>query len=112
WRVARGELALSDFLAEHGYHSTGSGELCGRAWREDPRPVEQLLGAVRSTEDPAQRRRRAASEAARVTASVLDALPAHTRLTARGLLRLAPRTVRALELTKVSFLLCGDGGRA
>lgn len=112
WRLAAGQIGLQQFLCRHGYHAPGGGDLLTRSWREDPRPVERLLNAVREAEPQSERRARAAAERVRLTDAVLAALPARHRLAARRLLRLAPSAARMLELTKTSFLVAVDCGRA
>ena len=56
WAVSRGRQTLDAFLAAHGYHGPSEGELSTRSWREDPTPVEALLGSYRAMDDGADPR--------------------------------------------------------
>ena len=51
WKVAQGELALEDFLEQHGHRAVGEFELAQPRWREDPSYVEQIVASFRTNSD-------------------------------------------------------------
>jgi pyruvate, water dikinase len=112
WSLARGELTLEPFLADHGYHGPNAGDPASRVWREDPRAVERLLGPLAEAESPRDRRLRSAAEQARTAREFVESLPAAKRLPAQALVRLAPVAARGLEQNKTAFLIAVDVGRA
>ena len=115
WAVSRGERALGDFLAAHGYHGPTEGEISSRSWREDGAPVAQLLETYRSMDDsagPAAVEADRSAERARATAELLAALPAARRPAARLVLRIARRYIPLREVGKTAFLQSLDTARA
>ena len=110
--LARDRLPLATFLERHGFHGPNSSELSSLSWREDSRPVERLLGAVRESTPSADRRAGATAARDHAVARLLTALPPTRRPVARMALRFAPLATRLIEHTKTSFLIAGDGGRA
>lgn len=113
WNVAHRGGSLPDFLAAHGYHGPLEGELSARSWREDPTPIERLVGAYRAadTEPPAEMFARRA--AARVAAQdeVLGRLPAVARPAARAVLAAARAYMPLRESGRATFLRCYDVAR-
>ena len=51
WEVAQGELALEDFLEQHGHRAVDEFELAQPRWREDPSYVEQIVASFRTNPD-------------------------------------------------------------
>lgn len=115
WRVAHGQLEMDDFLAAHGYHGHGEGNISATVWREGPNQVERLLGAYR--EVPASDRptaRSATTEAARLHAveEFMASLARPKRKMANWLINKAVQLTRDLEVSKAAFLMAIDVGRS
>lgn len=115
WRVAHDDLDLASFLADHGYHGHGEGNISATVWREDPQQVERLLGAYASV--PASERptaRTAATQRAREAAvgELMAALPRPKRRVSGWLLNKTVELTRDLEVSKAAFLMAIDAGRA
>ena len=115
WGVAHGELDLSAFLARHGYHGHGEGNISATVWREDPSQVERLLGAYADV--PASGRPTARSEVTRqareaAVAELMAALPRGKRRITGWLINKAVELTRDLEVSKAAFLMAIDSGRA
>lgn len=115
WGVAHGEIDLATFLARHGYHGHGEGNISATVWREDPTQVERLLGAyadVPATERPTARS--AATQQAREAAvgELMAALPRPKRRLTGWLLNKTVELTRDLEVSKAAFLMAIDSGRA
>lgn len=115
WQVGRGELTLRQFVDRHGFHGPNEGNLATRSWREDPTPVERLVGSLAARPDgqrPATRE--AAAGAARRAAieAFVAALPAKQQGKARKACAALVRSTQANELSKAAFLMAIDGGRA
>jgi len=114
-RVAADELPLEGFLRRHGFHGPGEGELSGRSWREDRRPVEDLLAGYRlvgSSQSIATTETQQAAVRRGAEAKLLAALPASRRPSARLALRLARACIPMREVGKGAFLRAVDVGRA
>jgi phosphohistidine swiveling domain-containing protein len=114
WRASRGQLTVAQVIAAHGFHGPLEGEISSRVWREDPAPLERMVGEYCSRpepEDPALRvqtaRRRLSELQRQVTASV----PAAQRPAVRILLRLAARNLPLRGVGKRSFLQSMDVAR-
>lgn len=115
WSVAHGELGIETFLERHGYHGHGEGNPSARVWREDPSQVERLLGAyadLPESERPTARsaRTKLAREAA--VAELVAALPRAKRRVSTWLLNKVVEMTRNLEVSKASYLMVIDAGRA
>jgi pyruvate,water dikinase len=107
WRVSRGGLSMSGFLAAHGYHGPEAGELANRTWREDPLPVESLLEhyrAVAEDDSPQAVVRARAGEREQAARDLLRALPARRRPGAQLTLRAASGRIPLRGVGKVAFL--------
>jgi len=50
--VAHGERSLAQFLAEFGHRAASEMELAEPRWNEDPTPLEQLAGRMRTSQGP------------------------------------------------------------
>ena len=115
WALARDTITIGQFLDRHGYHGPMEGEISGRVWREDPRPVLQLADkyAARGEEHHpaalAARRREERQDAER---ELLASLPSRRRAAARALLALARRNVPMRGIGKVTYLRSLDIARA
>lgn len=112
WNLAHGHGGLAEFIAKHGYHGPGVGEIAAHSWREDSTPVERLLPKLLATERPVERRKRAADERTRAERTLMAALARHQRPGASLMLRIAPYAGLALERCKTSWLMLADVVRA
>jgi pyruvate,water dikinase len=113
WACSRGGLDLDGFLRKHGYH--GALELSGKAWREDPKPVLEILEGYRrrgSEADPAQAERARIDARLSAERAMLRALPPHRRPDARMVLALAARQVPLRGVGKAAFSQAFDVARA
>jgi pyruvate,water dikinase len=113
WACSRGNLDLDGFLRRHGYH--GALELSGRAWREDPKPVLEILEGYRRRgpeADPAGAERARIEARLSAERAMLRALPTHRRPDARMVLALAARQVPLRGVGKVAFSQAFDVARA
>ena len=114
WALSQGQLTEAVFLARHGYHGPGEGELSGRTWREDPSPLRSLIAAYA---DLSADRRPAAIEASRqarrreAEAKLMAALPASRWAVARLLLAASGRYLPLREVGKAAFLQTIDAAR-
>lgn len=115
WAVSRGRIEMETFLARHGYHGPGEGELSSVVWREDPSPVERLIDQYRTmSDDRAPESGGAAQirEQAQAQRQLFESLGAAGRAKARLMLRLARRFVPLRGVGKVSYLQALDVARA
>jgi pyruvate,water dikinase len=115
WSLGNGRITLNEFLSRHGFHGPNEGNVIGHSWREDPDAVRRAASAHASrpeTDRPVTRAERAAAARRRAETDLLSTLPAARRLLVRRLLALTGAQVRAVELTKASFLTAIDGCRA
>jgi phosphohistidine swiveling domain-containing protein len=107
WALSRNEIDMSSFLASHGFHGPGECEVSAKVWREDEGMLESTLNGYAAMGDErnplamAERKRLAREEAER---TLLAALPARRRPSARLLLRLAHRRLPMRGTAKVAFL--------
>jgi pyruvate,water dikinase len=115
WSLGHRRITLDEFLSRHGFHGPNEGNVIGHSWREDPDAVLRAAAAHSGRPEadrPAVRAERAASTRRRAEADLLSTLPAVRRVLVRRLLALTGAQVRAVELTKASFLTAVDGCRA
>lgn len=115
WEVAHHRLALTDFLAEFGFHGPSTGQLASRVWREDHLPLKHLLdrfAGMPEDASPASREHRQKGIRQNRERALLGLLPHHRRLTARLLLRLAAVFVPGRERGKAGWLQVLDVARA
>lgn len=115
WSVSRGRLDLSEFLARHGYHGPGEGEVSNVVWREDPAPILRLLEQYRALDDDASPEHSEADRIARredAERRLFESLGPIGLLKARLILRLARRFVPLRGVGKVSYLQALDVVRA
>jgi len=111
--VRRGALPLAEFLRQRGYQGPQQGEISSVSWREDPSPVEALLGTLDPSSD--QTAEIAAQRAARREAAereISRGLGPLQRLWARWLFREAARMLPERETGKAAMMLCMDAARA
>jgi len=111
--LRRGELALSDFLGARGYQGPQQGEISSFSWREDPGPVEALLGSLESGADST---RELSAERARKRAAAEDRISRGIgplrRQWARWLFKEAARMLPERETGKAAMMLCLDAARS
>jgi pyruvate,water dikinase len=114
WRTSRGELAIAQLIRRRGFHGPLEGEISSRVWPENPAPLERMIreyGEKDESESPLVRERQARERLPERQREVLAALPAPSRPAARGLLRLAARTLPLRGVGKRSFLQSLDVAR-
>jgi pyruvate,water dikinase len=115
WEVSRGRAALTAFVDRYGYHGPDEGELAARPWREDPTPLEAMVGRFRTLPDdeaPAAVEQRRRHEAARAERELLAALSPVRRPAGRTLLRITRHFLPLRETGRSAFLRAVDGARA
>jgi len=115
WACSRDRLTVDAFVARHGYHGPDEGELSNRTWREDPRPVHDLVKRYRGRNESArpdtaaQARRHQRVEA---EAEFLASLSPPRRAAGRTLLGMARHYLPLRGFGKVAFLQALDVTRA
>ncbi|AFC54300.1 MULTISPECIES: PEP-utilizing enzyme [Mycobacterium] len=115
WSLGHRRITVDEFLSRHGFHGPNEGNVIGHSWREDPEAVLRAAAAHSGRPEadrPAVRAERAASTRRHAETDLLSTLPPARRLLVRRLLALTGAQVRAVELTKASFLTAVDGCRA
>ena len=115
WKLSRGRATMAEFLAAHGYHGPNEGELEGLMWREDPAPIESLVGQYAAKDDSGSPEAIAAQRAddrRRAQAELVAALPRSKRPGARLVLGLADSRIPLRGIGKASFLQTIDVARA
>jgi pyruvate,water dikinase len=115
WRVARGEISLEHFLAQHGFHGPAEGEISRRSWREDPAPLHGLIATLRGLPDDRDPRRgevERAGRGARAREALLRALPRSRQPWARLVLAAMGHLFPYREVGKASLILHLDAARA
>ncbi|HEY4409812.1 MAG TPA: PEP-utilizing enzyme [Acidimicrobiia bacterium] len=114
WKASRGELAVADVVANHGFHGPREGEISSRVWREDPVPLERMIRryAGRHDEDsPLDRARLARRQLPELQRAVVAALPLSRRPAARLVLERAARLLPLRGVGKRAFLQSLDVAR-
>ena len=77
WDVAHGRQSLAEFLGRFGFHGPAEGELSSPSWREDPAPVNRLLGdSATMGEDDGPQPRGAGDRRPATTAEAASSPPA------------------------------------
>lgn len=109
WEVERGERTLEAFVADHGYHGPDEGALHSYSWRDDPSPLEELIGRYRAQGTP--REANASRRRAQACHELLGRLSPLRRQVARGVLRMAETAIPRREVTKAANLQALDGAR-
>ena len=115
WQVAHGELEMATFLARHGYHGHGEGNLSATVWRQDPVQVERLLDAyadVSTSDRPAARVAETKRAREGAVAEFMSSLPRVKRPLGTWLIKTTVTLTQDLEQSKASFLMAIDAGRA
>ncbi|TDD84483.1 PEP-utilizing enzyme [Actinomadura rubrisoli] len=115
WALSRGHGDIGSVISRYGFHGSNEGNLDGRSWREDPAALQAHITALRNMPDtgnPARGAHEAAAQRKAAFAELLARLPRRRRPGARLVHRLAAQHVRSLQLSKESFLIAIDGGRA
>jgi phosphohistidine swiveling domain-containing protein len=114
WKLSRHEIALADFLAEHGYHGPDEGEVSSRVWREDPAPVRRLAeqyATLGEDANPSAAAVRRADERREVERALIASLPRLQRSAARAVLSLAVSRIPLRGVAKAAFLQAFDVAR-
>lgn len=115
WRASRNETSLADVVATHGYHGPGEGELSSTVWREDPSPLQRLLGDYAAMPDSASPQLQEAArraERSEMEQELLVAVPTGARPLTRLLLRRAQKVMPLRGAAKNAFLQAFDVCRA
>jgi phosphohistidine swiveling domain-containing protein len=111
WLAAHGELELTEVMLRHGYHGPNEGELSATVWREDPAPLQRLLGSYANRARPSESEERLRQQRLRLEAELLGALGSR-RPYGRLLLRLLRHSVPLRGVAKAAFLQSLDVARA
>ena len=96
WRASRDEISIDDVVRCHGFHGPLEGEAASRVWRDDPTPLEKIIGDYRklpAEESPAARLRRRQQQRQHAVDSLLSRVPATHRPAIRLLLHLAEKNI-------------------
>lgn len=115
WKASRGQITIEQVVANHGFHGPGEGEISSAVWRDDDKPLRDLIARYAErpeTDSPIARERARTAELARTQAALLAALPYHTRPAAKLILRLAARRIPLRGVGKRAFLQSIDAARA
>jgi len=115
WKASRGQLALEQVVANHGFHGPREGELCARVWREDSAPLERLIADYAeqdSLSDPGGMDQESRARRAVMHRELLAALPRARRPAVRVLLSLAADRIPLRGVAKRAFLQSLDVARA
>lgn len=115
WRLARGELAIENFIAEYGYRGPNEGNVYTRSWREQPDRVSAMARAQSNRSDlerPSRRAEMASVVAREAAADLLRAVGAKDRVTLRFMLARAKNVIPRLETGKAAYVMPLDGARA
>lgn len=111
YRLGRGELTLSEFIAEYGYYGPNEGKLYTRVWRENPDVLLPRAHALAERGDPQVRAHSAVAARQDAERRILAALSPARRRLARFLFAQAAQQVRNLELGKSTYHMAIDGCR-
>jgi phosphohistidine swiveling domain-containing protein len=115
WKASRRQMTIEQVIANHGFHGPGEGEISSAVWRQDDKPLRDLIAryAERPERDnPIARERERTADLTRMQAALLAALPHHARPGARLILRLAARRIPLRGVGKRAFLQSIDAARA
>jgi pyruvate,water dikinase len=115
WDVSRARMHKASFLQEHGFHGPVEGDMSSRSWREDVRPLDNVLDIYHRLGEeshPARMEARRVEERRTNEAEVLARLPAREKMAARKVLNLAHRFIPLREVGKAAFVQAIDVGRA
>ena len=115
WRASRGQIGVETVAENHGFHGHREGELSSRVWREDDRPLRQMIEQYAErdeSEAPALAQADAERRRVEQTQAVLAALPRGKRSGARILMAQAHRKIPLRGVVKRAFLGAFDVGRA
>lgn len=118
WALGREQTTLEAFLAQHGYHGPGEGQLINKMWREDPSPVLRLASqyAARPDSDhPAVTAERRVAERRAAERKLIGLLPRSRRPLAELVLRLAAQRIPLRGVAKEALIraldICRGSGR-
>lgn len=114
WKLGRHEITVAEFLADHGYHGPGEGEVSSRVWREDPSPVHRLAEQYATLDEhanPAAAAVRRAGERREAERALIASLPRLRRPAARAVLTLAVSRIPLRGVAKAAFLQALDVAR-
>jgi pyruvate,water dikinase len=115
WALGRERITLETFLARHGYHGPGEGQLINRMWRENPEPVLRLAAqyaARPDSEDPVELARLRQRERREAERALLARVPAIQRPAAEIILRLAVQRIPLRGVAKEALIRALDICRA
>jgi hypothetical protein len=115
WKASRHQIPIEQVVANHGFHGPGEGEVSSAVWREDDKPLHDLIALYAErpeSDNPIARERARTAELARTQAALLAALPHHARPGARLILRLAAQRIPLRGVGKRAFLQTIDAARA
>lgn len=113
WSLANGDLAMTEFVARHGYHGPSEGNLPSCVWREDQTPLWLLANRYRDREAPHPHQVRQRQQAIRRAAEreIMANLSVIKKIRPLLILRLAAEYIPIREVGKAGFLHCVDAAR-
>ena len=115
WDVAKGQLALDEFILRHGYHGPAESDIACKVWRIDRSPIEKLVESYKLMSEEKNPRRMESERAAKriqAEAELLRGLSGTDRLRAKLVLKFAAHIIPLRGTGKAGFLRCIDVGRA
>jgi phosphohistidine swiveling domain-containing protein len=115
WKASRGQITIDQVVANHGFHGPGEGEVSSAVWRQDDKPLRDLIARYAErpeSDNPITRERARTVELAKMQGALLAALPLHARPGAGLILRLAARRIPLRGVGKRAFLQSIDAARA
>ena len=113
WEVSRHRLEMRTFIERHGYHGPNEGVLSSSSWREDERPLQLAVDALRrqAEHDSPAHRRAEAVEARRVLEDRFASAFGDDTV-ARDMVAFTRQVTAWTEQGKLLTLLALDAGRA
>ncbi len=111
--AAAGRLDIAELIRRHGYHGPDEGELSSRAWREDPAPLQSVIGQYQrgGVTGTSARERQQLERRRKAEAEVIAGLGALRRPAAKLTMKLAGRFIPLREQGKAAFLHTLDAAR-
>jgi rifampicin phosphotransferase len=115
WKASRNQTTIEQVIANHGFHGPGEGEVSSAVWRQDDKPLRDLIARYAErpeSDNPITRERARTADLARMQRALLARLPLHARPGAGLILRLAARRIPLRGVGKRAFLQSIDAARA
>jgi phosphohistidine swiveling domain-containing protein len=115
WDVAHRGQPMGVFLADFGFHGPVESELSVPSWREDEKPVLELvdaLGRVEPSQEPVVAEARRRDERAAAARAVWSGLPPRAKPRAAVVIRIGRRYVPLRQVGKAILVQVFDAARA